>query len=381
MRRKALFVSYGHENLKVASSVQSHRLTSALRRFYDIDILYRSSSKNDNGVKVASPDLFLIDRILLKIFPFLGSVFSVDRMIWSLKAFMAVKKDLKKYSFIIIPYEPYTTRLFQMLCRKNCDTKIVTVLYDPYYDNIFFSQSKIGKKLRKGIENKIVSNSDCVVVNNNRMYETFCKRYIGKSIYMIPLCGKEDITLTANSTNDKLNIVFAGNIFGERKIDSLNYTISLLKKQIENLSQKMEISIYGNVFVGFDKIKEDGNDDVIIYRGFIPASEVDFVLSRADALLLLDPLNKDNYSYPSKLCEYFQYKKVIIAFSGEGTPSFCALKETNNIVHKEGEEQKMADEIRQLIISGCHNRTPDNYLLQFYPDNIAKRYKEIIDGI
>lgn len=380
---RILYVSYGHESLKVASSIQNHRLITALSSYYDIDILLRTKQKNNSIFSVESKDFSLLDRILYKLFPFLESVFSFDRLIWSYKAYQSIKDHLSHYSLVIIPYEPYTTRTLQKLIKKHSDTKVLTVLYDPYLDNIFFSQSGIGVFLRQSIERQIVEMSDSVVVNHNRMYVTFLERYPNASISMIPFCGKRVVLNNDNNREErtKFLIVHIGNIFGQRRIDYLNQTITELKYKKEKLSDSLEVHLYGSYCEGYEKVIEDHNDDVIIHKGYLAQENTDKVLAEADALLLIDPMDEKNYSYPSKLCEYFQYRKVIVAFSGKGTPSYNALKETNNIVHSKNEISEMVNDIQQLIDNGANIRTPQIYSTQFYPENIAKKYVELISSI
>lgn len=89
---KVLFVSYNHSKLNVADSVQNHRLITALKEYYDIELIKRACSRGNDGIW--TPNLYWIDRVLYKIFPFLISIFSIDAYIWSKKAFNSIKDRL-----------------------------------------------------------------------------------------------------------------------------------------------------------------------------------------------------------------------------------------------------------------------------------------------
>ena len=371
-RQRLLFVSYGHEILNLASTIQNHRLIEALNKKYDLTILARTHSREIQPFRVRTPDLSFIDRLIIKLVPSLLSVFSVDRLVWARKCFSVIKQSLSDFDVVIIPYEPYTVRSLQMRIKKTCNVKIVTVLYDPYFDNIFFPQTRLGKFLRAKIEKSIVEMSDCVIVNSPRMYNTFLNRYKNAYVEWQPFCGKDSVSDTLSVNNEKFTIVHAGNIGMKRNLDNLNNTITILKQRLPNLAGKLNVLLYGTYCEGYDKIIKDNNNDVVIFKGRVSSNEIDKILSQADALLLIDPMDENNYSYPSKLCEYFQYRKLIIGFAGKGTPSYIALKETNNIVHSYGEDSLMAEDIIKIIENDANATTPIEYCEQFIPDNVVK---------
>ena len=376
---RILFISYGHEKMNLASTIQNHRLSKALAEWNEVTILSRSFKKEHKPFSIWSPDVFIFDRILYKALPFLSSVFSFDRLLWSKKAFRLIENQLPSFDCVIIPYEPYTVRSLQKKIRRCCSSlKIVSLLYDPYYDNIFFSSSRVGKKFRWNIERGIVYNSDYVVVNSPRMYKVFLQRYPMSNVKWLPFCGKEKVDNSLKQRNEPFIMVHAGNLFGKRTIDCLNHTVTFMKRDCQLLAEKLRIYLYGSICQGYEKVVDDGNDDVIIKKSAVSQTEIESVLADADALLIIDPMDESNFSYPSKLCEYFQYKKIIIGFSGKGTPSYEALKETNNIVHSTGEEEMMAKDLLSILEKGAVNEMPDGYDKQFYPVNVAKKLINII---
>lgn len=375
---KLLFVSYDHNNLNLASTIQNRRLIEALKKYYDVSIVCRSTSDDINLHAICTPNLYLFDRITYRIFPFLKSVFSIDRLYWSIHALKRIKPRLNEYDYVIFPFEPYTTRFLFYKLKKYSTVKIISLIYDPYYDNIFFSSSLIGKCLRRNIEKRIVRVSDLTIVNNSKLKNVFCNRYPDAHVELVPLCGKTEVNSASSSSHSKLNIVFAGNIFGKRKIDLLNESVSLAKNNIKELSKKIEFLIYGKVFVGQDVVISSGNDDVIVYKGCVEPDKVDVILSDADILLIIDPIDIGNHSYPSKLCEYFQYNKPIIGITGKDTPSYNALTETSNRVFTEHDAQKFADYIFRLVTCGVEPCNHAEYSKQFVPANVAKNISNII---
>lgn len=384
MKRKLLFVSYNHAKSNVADSVQNHRLIGALKDYYDIDILQRVQKRSDSGVW--SPDIYILDRIIYNVFPFLISVFSLDRYWWSIKAYRTIKKSIGKYACIIMIYEPYTTRFLQYKIHKKSGSKVLSVLYDPYYDNIFFSSSCIGKKIRAMVEKRIVETSETIVVNNEKVLNLFKTRYEGKKIYKVDFCGFDESCIPESLHNHQSSlktIVHCGNVFGERRIDEINEVVSKLKQRIDNLSLKLQILFVGTYCVNYEKVVSSNNQDVIKRIGAKYGDELSAILSRADGLLLIDPLNGNNCCLPSKLSEYYQYGKPIFAISAKGTPSYESLRESGQIVC-DGENLKlMVDELDGFVNSNDYlTDSIDSFIRQKYaPQTIAKEYIRIINSI
>ena len=370
--KKILFVSYNHAKPNVADSVQNHRLIGALKDYYDIDILQRAQKRGDEGVW--SPDLYLIDRIIYKLLPFLISVFSIDTYVWCKIARKTIKKSIGKYLCVIMVYEPYTTRFLQYKLYEKCSLKVLSVLYDPYYDNIFFSGLFVGKKIRAKVEKRIVETSDAVVVNNEN-----------KKIFKADFCGFDESCIPESLHNHQSSlktIVHCGNVFGERRIDEINEVVSKLKQRIENLLLKLQILFVGTYCVNYEKVVGSNNQDVIKHIGAKYEDELSTILSKADGLLLIDPLNDNNCCLPSKLSEYYQYGKPIFAISAKGTPSYESLKESGQMVCDGENLELMVDDLDGFVNSNDYTVSLDPAIGQKYaPQTIAKEYSRIINSL
>ena len=153
-------------------------------------------------------------------------------------------------------------------------------------------------------------------------------------------------------------------------------SISYLKRKITNLSDVLEILIVGRCSESeLKKISQYGHQDVIKLHGYCSQSELLRFLQQSDALLLLDPMIKGNYSFPSKLCEYTQMNKPILAFAEESSPSYNYLKTCGHYAFTESESDKMGECILSLM-SGidklCNER--DDNLYDYSPESISQKY-------
>lgn len=389
--KRILFLSYNHQG-KVADAIQNSRLIEGLERYYDIDIVRRGEATNTNGriKSISSINLSIIDRILYKIFPYLFPVFSLDRYIWMLKMYHNLKNQIKDYDYIILTFEPFSiSKIIQKIKKRFSCSKIFVILYDPLSDNLFFSNTKIARRLQRNLEKEIIYNADKIFVNNRKILDALNQRYSTEQnkLKLIPLCGaSQNMILEASKkvvnchlfSNEYL-IVHSGNIHGKRSLMLLNQSVSYLKNLIPQLSQKLRIIILGTCSKKeLLSIKTSNNEDVIIFIKFITQEDTFSYIHRCNSLLLIDPLEPGNYSFPSKICEYVQFEKPIIGIASQDAPSAEFLKSIGYPIFNKGQSKELAYYIFDQFTHKDINRI-DNQIDCFEIENIAYKYHSIFE--
>lgn len=338
--KRILLISYNHKG-KYADAIQNSRLIEGLKDYYSIDVLYRgkNTSMSTDMISVSSLNLSILDRILYKLMPWLYPIFSLDKLCWSNKAFHFMKNRFKVYEYIIMTYEPFSLFRFLNKIKKNYSVKYFAIFYDPLAHNLFFPNLKLGRFLQKKVESNIIKNADKIFVNNLKYYDVMVNgltayKYKWK-IKHIPLCGLPTKTLEKQgkqiknmiNLSNKYLIVHLGSIHGKRNLITLNKSISLLKNSIHSLSEKLTIIILGRCSdLELQRVKESGNSDIIVFKGYSSQEEAIKYLENANAFLLIDPMDPGNFSFPSKLCEYIQFNKPIICLANSDAPSSNFLR-------------------------------------------------------
>lgn len=374
---KILFVSYNHSLNSVADSVQNHRLIPSLSEYYDVTVIQRRFKGTRQGIW--SPNIYIVDRILYKLLPSFFSVFSFDRWLWCMLAYKKIKKTINVYQYVIMVYEPYTTRFLHYRIKHDYPKqRVASLLYDPYTDNIFLGRSRVWVKQRKRIEKNIISLSDIIIAYNTKHLSLLKGRYPYAKIKGCEFCGHSpfsDEFFLNKARRGRLTLVHVGNIYGERKIDGLNRVVTILKTIQKELSARLQIIVYGTYCVGYNKVVIDGNGDVIKHASPRYGDDLYNCIKEADALLLIDPVDEGNTCFPSKLCEYYQYKKPIFAIAAKGTPSYVSLKEAGHVVYDNSELGLLANTIWDFIENpGFFDTSFDqSYDKQFYPNVVAKK--------
>lgn len=378
-----LFISYNHNDKKLADAIQNQRLTAVLSKFYSIEVISRREEKGllQALLRISS----FGDKCIFKFAPYFRQLFSLELSLFSFFEYFRIKKSKKQCDLIITTHEPYTSRFLGFALKKLYNCKLVSVLYDPCYENVFFSQSEIAFKSRLKVETSICSYSDVIVLNSQLVYQSFVKRHPYSSIRIIPFIS--DICLIHNgsvSRSGKLKIVHGGNIHGRRNLKGLIQVVRILKNRNPNIVNDLSIELYGQCWPNdLNRLKDSGCNDVIIYKGFCNQEELKCHLINSDVLLLIDPVDCQNYSFPSKLCEYFIYQKPIIGYTSKESVSYNILKDAGQFAFSETETNDMADCILYLLINRDKIQSigVNSYYKNFLPITIANQYKEIFDAL
>ena len=102
----------------------------------------------------------------------------------------------------------------------------------------------------------------------------------------------------------------------------------------------------------------------------------------SDALLLINPIGMSNYSYPSKLCEYFQLNKIILCIGSLDSAANEDLYAAGHFVCDGKNINEFVDKILELLnnklaVVGCINK---NYYKKFLPSEVAKEYLSLLSS-
>lgn len=385
--KKVLIISPTYGNIKLADATQNKRLFSSLSNLYDLTIITKHKVFEDDKLIICldAINLNFFDRILWKIFPSLIQVFSFTEAIWLLKCYKYLIKN-HDYNYLLCTYQPNYAFILVPKIRKYF-SKIISLFYDPCAPNLFLSQSNLALKLRSNIEKRIASFSDIMALNNE-MYFKYCyEKYSHMtSVVSLPMCipdNKDENKYNNNESSihkdGKVHIVFAGNIYGKRKLDPLIETISNLNEGL-NLKNLLSIDFYGSC------VKEEKNKvikskafNIINFYSYLSYEELIIKYQAANAFLLIEPIEGNNYSFPSKVLEYISYDKPIFIYASKNNAvrqlsceEYIYIADNNSLITIESG-------IRKLILCSDEIKIKRN-IEKFLPINVAEKLFSFIEN-
>jgi hypothetical protein len=381
---KVLFVSYYYGE-GYASGIQNKRLVeSLLKKGIEINVVCRYSDHKSIGIidKINSPNFNWFNFFQNKIFPGLSHVINIAEIFWIIKVIIFYKKRFKKYNFIHIASSPFLIQFIGSYAKKLYGCKWIVQLLDPVSDNNYINSSNYANVILKKLEKSVVSSSDLVLFNNNRLLSKFTARYITQcdKFKFLHHCTYESVH-ESSCRNKKFTIYHSGSLYAGRKIDFLVQSLVYLRN-ITNSLTELEICFVGNCSKeNMDIVFLNKLEDIITFRNYISFDEMNKLLMCADALLTIDALGIECNFAPSKLCEYFSFQKPIFAITPNLGVTSDVLFNTGHQCFHEGEEFKLAIEFDR-ILSNRNNLNKNfnkNLYKSYLPENVSMEYLNFLN--
>jgi glycosyltransferase involved in cell wall biosynthesis len=326
---------------------------------------------------VLSKSLFYIwTRGIALIDPFCGSI---------LPGIIEARKIIKKNPIdaIIATGPPFSSFIIGYALKKEFGSHLILDYRDPWTTHrtarpfsIFF-----GRVLNSTLEKKIVSSASAIVFNTEKM-----KKYFDSNIN-IDIPNSKCFVISngfltsqvepANFDQSKINIVYAGSLYGKRNLKNLLLAISKLEPSFKN---KLILHIYGTI----------SNDDKTVIELLqlneliresppVPYNQYLSLLKGADILLLILGEQMD-YAVSYKMYDYLSMKKPVLAIVPEGS-------QVSSIIQKVGcGEYARIDDPDDIItklryVLEDQSKYSFNDIEAYSWDQLGNEYTQILDTV
>ncbi len=247
-----------------------------------------------------------------------------SRIGWALSAIKAGKKILKKekIDIIISRSTPIVSHLVALKLKSLSNLYWVACFSDPWtQSSYYFSPNRIVKKIDEYLEKKVMFTADKIIVTTDQTKRLFLEKYkIEDKIEVVPnsydFLGFPDGR--QEEKENKFVITHAGNFYGPRSPEPFFRALKMLKNEMD-IDGKIKVKLIGQIEKGKSLIKKYQLENIVQLIDTVPRKEILHHLISADALLLIDaPSEKESVFLPSKLMEYINIGKPILAIVPAG---------------------------------------------------------------
>ena len=226
----------------------------------------------------------------------------------------------------------------------HCDDLVTYRQYSlsPWY---WVNRFILRKYMNKSI--KMVSLNYCIIDEQARVYS----KIYHSEFKLLYKTGSFRVYPSVKKAILPINIVFTGNIiYGRIKsILMLSEVLSMINRD----EQKIKLHIYtANLIDDTTRVKLESNKAVML-MGKVPYEEIPEILSNSDVLLHVESFEKQqmlstSLSFSTKLVDYFEAAKPILAIGWKHSASINYLKE-NEIGVTVSNKEQLHSELLKLI--------------------------------
>lgn len=241
-------------------------------------------------------------------------------------------------------------------------------------------------------EKQVALNADIIVHTNRVIADQWIRRYgavVEKKISVLPLgyskCDlSEFIKLPPYRFNkETITITYIGTCAGDRNLQTLIKAIALVKEKRTVPVNKLQVRILGNMLpVDEQLVNELSLSEIIRFVGRKTGEDLKCEYENADIFFVVDAPMEENIFFPSKLLDYFKYKKPILGISPQIGVTNQFLKESGNYCFDNSDIEGVAGYLEKVLSNTDFIFQYDkDYYKHFLPDEIACKYREVLRSI
>lgn len=287
---------------------------------------------------------------------------------------------------------PCSSHLLGAELKKEFAIPWIAHFYDPWIDNPIRNVPKYNRLKDINMENIVAKNADAIIHSNSIIKDCWIERYgkcINKKIHIIPFGYSDEQMKAFNSfdgnlpQSDKIVLTYIGTCAGDRNFSSLIKAVEKLTNRVQNVNNKIEIRLLGNL-LPTDKvlIGEKNLWSIFNFIGYQSQSELLRYYKESDIFIVIDSPQKRNVFFPSKLIDYFYYQKPILGISPKIGVTNYFLTESGNFCYENDNIDGITSYFENLIYDFSSILNYDKrYYLNFSPEKLKQEYSKILESI
>lgn len=281
-----------------------------------------------------------------------------------------------------------SSHLIALKLKKKYGTFWVAHFMDAWIENPYRHIPNTKKKLDESYERLVAINADVILHTNREIVQSWIDRYgeiVKDKIFVFPFCYsqdsidkippiKKDLPL-----NRKIIMSYIGTSAGDRNFQTLIDAFHQLSLEDKAFNDRFEIRIYGNLLdCDRKKINMYCLNKVFVYKGRVSGDQLKKSYEKADIFLVIDSPNINNYFFPSKLLDYFYYRKPILGLSPQKGVTTDLLLESGNYVIENNDLSNIIQYLK--LASNDFTRLTEfdkEYYKNFSPHKLIKAYSKL----
>ncbi len=244
---------------------------------------------------------------------------------------------------IVTTGPPHSLHLIGLELKRKLNVKWISDFRDPWVNLNYLNRFHLlpfVKKYHKKLRDKVINNSDAVIVTSKRLKELYSE--INANIFQVT--NGYDYNKPAIKLDKKFSISHVGSFYNERNPDFLWDIIDELSENIHGFKKDLQINIIGNSNkkIKQELSKREFNNCIVFYDYVEHKKAIEFMCSSQVLLMLEVDDEESSYAIPGKLFDYLNSNRPIISIGPEpsevreilsntGSGKFFSYKDYNSL--------------------------------------------------
>ncbi|MFX0134055.1 MAG: glycosyltransferase [Candidatus Hodarchaeota archaeon] len=286
-----------------------------------------------------------------------------------MRSIKVIKK--KKIRTAFTTSGPFTSHLVGGFLKCFYNIRWIADFRDPYTNNAnLYVPTSLHKRIHKCIEKNIIKRADVIISNTNEWNRRLKEIYpeFSNKMYTIPNGFDPSDYVFQNipkDNNGKIKLMFVGHLYASRTPLPLFQALRQMKSYLR-LDKLVSVEFVGKNNLT-NMIKDFHLDDIVVDKGYLVKEKVLKLLSQADIAILIGGKGIDNGSMPSKIFDYFAYRKPILAIFPKGPVTEMIKKYNIGWVCEPENTEEISNVITEII-------SKKNFVVN-YDENYFKQFE------
>ena len=278
---------------------------------------------------------------------------------------------------------PETDLVVGVKLRKIFNVPLVVHFSDPWVNNPYKKYNRIERWINKKLESKVMKNADLILFTNDDQKNLVMRNYpenIQKKFNTIYHCYDKNLyDAGPGKNNSRFVIRHLGNLYGQRKPDSLLQATHDLLKQYPELEEKLVIEFYGQVSQDVLRaVKSLDLERVITFHKPVSYLESLRLMTSSDLLLSIDAESDYNIFFPSKIVDYMGSEKDIIGISSLQGASADIIRNYGGRIFAHSQTEEIKKAIYESVMGKRKFSINDNELKKYDAKEVACRFERLV---
>ncbi len=409
LKKNLLIVSWAYPPLNTPRSIQVARCVKALTDHHWLSTIIRVTPQSVKGA-------YQVDASLKQLYSNIGTTIEIpsserslllrafwrmapstrplpdDSWAWGVKALRKARQLLRsvEYSALCTFGRPMSDHLVGLQIRNECEIPWLAHFSDPWVDNPYENIPEAQKRKLCAMERDVIQKADAIVFVSRDTADLVMKKYPGEwrnKVFVIPHCFDPSLEqyFSKIKRNRKFTMIYTGNFYGPRSVDSL---LTALKELKGELHDTMEVQFIGQWKTSHEsmanELQRKGLVSILGYKNYIDTIKI---TSQADVLLLIDAPNRSGNPFlPSKLVDYLMYRKPILGITPLKGASADLLRKIRCQVADPTDVEGIMFMIRQAVSKwkAGKNQVPPDFIhltKNYHVNEVGNAFNQILGKI